>query len=178
MTGARIAPYARMLLAALRGEQAELAVLLAAAISTAEAEGAGIAATVAHWTAGLSHNGLGRYDEAFAAARQAAEHRQPYLSPWALPELIEAAARTGHTQAAAGALADLAATTQAGGTDYGLGIEARSRALVSDGSIAEECYREAGDRLGRTRLRPDTARAHLLYGEWLRRQRRHSPYSR
>jgi DNA-binding CsgD family transcriptional regulator len=172
VTGIRLAPYARMLLAALRGEEAELAVLITVAISTADAEGQGIAATVAHWMAGLSYNGLSRYDEAFAAARQAAEHRHPYLSPWALPELIEAAARTGHTQVAADALAELAATTQAGGTDYGLGIEARSRALVSEGPAAEECYREAVDRLGRTRLRPDTARAHLLYGEWLRRQRR------
>jgi DNA-binding CsgD family transcriptional regulator len=172
VTGIRIAPYARMFLAAFRGEQAELTGLMAAAISTAEAEGQGMAATVAHWMAALSCNGLGRYDEAFAAARQAAEHRHPYLSPWALPELVEAAARTSRAQAATGALAELAATTQAGGTDYGLGIEARTRALVSDGPAAEECYREAVDRLGRTRMRTETARAHLLYGEWLRRQRR------
>ena len=91
---------------------------------------------------------------------------------WALPELIEAAVRTGHAHLAGDALRQLAETTQAGGTDFGLGMEARSRALVSEGEAAEGCYREAIDRLARTQLRPELARAHLLYGEWLRRQGR------
>ena len=91
---------------------------------------------------------------------------------WALPELVEAAARTGKTEVAAGALEQLAETTQAGGTDFGLGLEARCRALLSGGAAADELYREAIDRLGRTRLRPELARAHLLYGEWLRREGR------
>jgi len=91
---------------------------------------------------------------------------------WALPELVEAAARTGNTEVAAGALERLAETTQAGGTDVGLGLEARCRALLSGGTAADELYREAIDRLGRTRLRPELARAHLLYGEWLRRRGR------
>ena len=91
---------------------------------------------------------------------------------WALPELVEAAARTGNTEVAAGALEQLAETTQAGGTDFGLGLEARCRALLSGGTAADELYREAIDRLGRTRLRPELARAHLLYGEWLRREGR------
>jgi DNA-binding CsgD family transcriptional regulator len=91
---------------------------------------------------------------------------------WAWVELIEAAARTGNTSAASAALERLADRTLAGGTDFGLGVEARSRALVSHGPAAENCYREAIDRLGRTRLRPDLARAHLLYGEWLRREKR------
>ncbi|HEX6452331.1 MAG TPA: AAA family ATPase [Trebonia sp.] len=170
-TGTRIAPFVRMLLAALRGDEAEFTPLMAASIATA-AEGQGLAATTAGWYAGLLYNGLGRYDEAFAAAGEAREHSHLLNAMWGLPELIEAAARTGHTQAAAGALADLAATTQAAGTDYGLGIEARSRALLSDSETAETLYQEAIDRLGRTRLRPELARAHLLYGEWLRRQRR------
>jgi DNA-binding CsgD family transcriptional regulator len=89
-----------------------------------------------------------------------------------LPELIEAAARLGNTSVASGALDRLVERTQAGGTDFGLGLEARSRALVSQGQAAEGWYREAIDRLGRTRLRPDLARAHLLYGEWLRREKR------
>jgi DNA-binding CsgD family transcriptional regulator len=93
---------------------------------------------------------------------------------WALPELIEAAARTGDTGIAGDALTRLAQFTQAGGTDFGLGVEARCRALLSDGEAAESLYREAIDRLGRTRLRPELARAHLLYGEWLRRERRPS----
>jgi DNA-binding CsgD family transcriptional regulator len=93
---------------------------------------------------------------------------------WALPELIEAAARTGDTGIAGDALTRLAQFTQAGGTDFGLGVEARCRALLSDGEAAESLYRETIDRLGRTRLRPELARAHLLYGEWLRRERRQS----
>ena len=88
---------------------------------------------------------------------------------WALPELIEAAVRSGNSQIAAAALDRLAEAAQAGGTDYALGIEARSRALLSGGAATDGLYREAIARLGRTRLRPELARAHLLYGEWLRR---------
>src|SRR5260370_25219900 len=87
---------------------------------------------------------------------------------WALPELIEAAARSGKTDLARQALDRLAAFTRAGGTDFGLGIQARCRALVSQGETAEGLYREAIDRLGRTPLRPELAPAPLLYGEWLR----------
>lgn len=108
-----------------------------------------------------------------AAARQASEDTPGlYVSMWALPELIEAASRSGNDQVADDALSLLAETTQASGTDFGLGIEARSRALVSQGHAAETGYREAIDRLGRTQLRPELARAHLLYGEWLRRSNR------
>jgi DNA-binding CsgD family transcriptional regulator len=89
---------------------------------------------------------------------------------WALPELVEAAARGGDTELARDALARLAATTQPSGTDFALGIEARCQAVLSDGMTADELYREAIDRLGRTRLRPELARAHLLCGEWLRRE--------
>jgi DNA-binding CsgD family transcriptional regulator len=91
---------------------------------------------------------------------------------WALVELVEAAQRGGHTELAHGALEQLAETTQPCGTDWALGIEARSRALLIDGAAAEELYREAIDRLSRTRLRPELARAHLLHGEWLRREGR------
>jgi len=118
------------------------------------------------------YNGLGRYEEALAAARQAAGHRLVNLSMWALPELVEAAARTGNTQLASDTLDQLSDWTQASGTDWGLGVEARSRALLSDGEQADCLYREAITRLGSTRMLPDLARAHLLYGEWLRRQRR------
>ena len=108
-----------------------------------------------------------------AAARQASEDTSAlYISMWALPELIEAAARTGDTGIAGDALTRLAQFTQAGGTDFSLGVEARCRALLSDGEAEESLYREAIDRLGRTRLRPELARAHLLYGEWLRRENR------
>src|SRR5437899_2935498 len=93
-------------------------------------------------------------------------------SAWALPELIEAATRTGNTQLALEALEQLAEATSAGATDWGLGIHARSRALLGEGKAAEGSYREAIDRLSRTRLRPELARAHLVYGEWLRRANR------
>jgi DNA-binding CsgD family transcriptional regulator len=128
--------------------------------------------TFAHWVAAVLYNGLGRCEEALAAARQASEHEHVYVSIWALPELIEAAVRTGNTRIAGDALDLLAEKTRAGGTDLGLGIEARTRALLREDEAAEGHYREGIDRLGRTRHRPELARAHLLYGEWLRRQRR------
>ena len=94
------------------------------------------------------------------------------MSVWALPELVEAATRAGDAELARDALERLAETTQPAGTDFALGIEARCRALLSDGAAADDLYREAIERLGRTRLRPELARAHLLYGEWLRREGR------
>ena len=91
---------------------------------------------------------------------------------WAAVELIEAAARNGNSELAVGTCRRLAEMTSASGTDWALGIEARSRALLSGGDTAERLYLESIDRLGRTRIRADLARAHLLYGEWLRRERR------
>jgi DNA-binding CsgD family transcriptional regulator len=172
VTASGIAPYTHLFLASLQGNQAELKALIAVANAKAAAGGQGVAATYAQWTAAISHNGLGEYAEAFAAARQASGHGHPYVSIWALPELIEAAMRTGDRQTAADALERLAARTQASGTDFGLGLEARCRALVSDGPPAGDLYRKAIDRLSGTPLRPELARAHLLYGEWLRREGR------
>jgi DNA-binding CsgD family transcriptional regulator len=173
VTGSRAAPFTAMMLASLRGSQGEAAPLIEGTIAAATAGGQGIAVAYAHWAAAILANGLGRYADALAAARQASEDTSTlYISMWALPELIEAAARTGDTSIAGHALTRLAQFTRAGGTDFGLGVEARSRALVSAGETAENLYREAIDRLGRTRLRPELARAHLLYGEWLRRENR------
>jgi DNA-binding CsgD family transcriptional regulator len=171
-TGSRIVHYAAMFLAALRGNKGEAVRLIDATVASAEAAGQGGAATYANWVTAILRNGLGRYADALAAAERAAQDAHLHVSLWAVPELIEAAARTGATHVVSGALERLAETTQAGATDFGLGLEARCRALVSQGQAAEGCYREAIDRLGRTRLRPDLARAHLLYGEWLRRQGR------
>ena len=110
-----------------------------------------------------SYNGLARYDEAAAAARQlAANDIDPYPQMWALPELVEAAARAGETDVARTALDRLVEMTRPAGTDWGLGTEVRSRALLSDGENAELLYREAIERFGRTGLRPELARAHLL----------------
>jgi DNA-binding CsgD family transcriptional regulator len=171
-TRSPLAPVTAMMLAAFRGREAEVASLTQTTVARATSRGQGISVTVAHWVTAVLYNGLGRYEEALAAARQANEHRHVYVSTWAFPELIEAAARTGNPRIADDALGLLAATTQASGTDLGLGIEARSRALMAAGKAAEGYYREAIDRLGHTRRRPDLARAHLLYGEWLRRERR------
>jgi DNA-binding CsgD family transcriptional regulator len=88
--------------------------------------------------------------------------------------VAEAAARCGRAEIAAAAVDALAEVTSASGTDWARGVEARCRALVSEGHVAEDLFRESIERLGRTRLRPDLARAHLLYGEWLRRERRHT----
>jgi DNA-binding CsgD family transcriptional regulator len=170
VTGARIAPFAPMLMASLRGDSAEATPLIDATIAEAAAGGQGVAATYAHWAAAILNNGLGHYTAALAAAQYASQETPAlYVCMWALPELVEAAARCGNVPLAAEAVARLAETTRPGGTNFGLGVEARSRALVSDGAAAEGLYREAIGRLGRTQLRPELARAHLLYGEWLRR---------
>jgi DNA-binding CsgD family transcriptional regulator len=171
VTGSRLAPYAAMFLAAMRGNQAGLTSLGEATIAAAEAGGQGAAVTYAHWVAAILHNGFGRYADAFAAAGQARTGHL-YISMWALPELIEAAVRTSNTEVAAGALERLVESTSVSGTDWALGVEARSRARLSEGETADRLYREAIKRLGRTRMRAELARAHLLYGEWLRRENR------
>jgi DNA-binding CsgD family transcriptional regulator len=171
-TGSRIPPFPAMFLAALRGRQAELTPLTAAVKAAAEAHGQGAAVTNVDWSVAILENGLGRYADARAAAGQARDDSHLFVSTWALPELVEAAVRTGGTEVAAAALEQLAERTQAGGTDFGLGLEARCRALVSQGQAAEACYREAIERLSRAGMRTELARAHLLYGEWLRREDR------
>jgi hypothetical protein len=154
-----------MMLASLRGDQAEAAPLIEAAIVRAAAGGQGFAVAYAHWVAAILANGLGRYEEALAAARHVSgDTFTLHISMWALPELVEAAVRRGNTEVAAGALERLAETTQAGGTNFGLGLEARCRALLSGGAAADELYREAIDRLSRTQLGPELARAYCCTG--------------
>jgi DNA-binding CsgD family transcriptional regulator len=135
--------------------------------------GEGEALSFVQWAAAVLCNSLGRYEEALAAAQRASEDSPTArFASWALVELIEAAVRSAVPERAADAFQRLSGITRACGTDWALGAEARSRALVSDGAAAENLYREAIDRFGRTRLRVDLARARLVYGEWLRRQRR------
>jgi DNA-binding CsgD family transcriptional regulator len=173
VTGSGIAPYTTLRLLALQGREAEASALIASMIEQATAGGQGLAATSAYWAAAVLYNGLAHYPEAAAAARQATSNTfEPWISMWALPELVEAAARGGDVELARDAAERLAVTTRSSGTDWALGIEARCRALLSDGATADGLYREAIDRLSRTRLRPELARAHLLYGEWLRREGR------
>jgi DNA-binding CsgD family transcriptional regulator len=172
-TGSPIAPYTLLRLLALQGREAEAAAQIESTIEAAEASGQGMAAAWAQWAAAVLYNGLGRYQEAATAARYVtSDALNPWMCMWGLPELVEAAARSGDAELARDALERLAETTKPAGSDAALGIEARCRALVSDSTTADELYREAIDRLGRTRLRPELARAHLLYGEWLRRERR------
>jgi DNA-binding CsgD family transcriptional regulator len=170
VTSARAAPFTSMLLGALRGNETDVLPLIDGTIAAAEAGGQGIAVAYGHWAEAVLYNGLGRHAEALTAARLAAEDTYAlHISMWALPELVEAAVRTGEIEVAADALDRLAEFTRACGTDFGLGILARSQAL-STGSGA--LYREAIDRLGQTQLRPELARAHLVYGEWLHQQNR------
>jgi DNA-binding CsgD family transcriptional regulator len=172
-TGTRFARYGAMLLAGYRGIEAEAAPLIEAGIAGALAAGHGGGVQWSQWVSGILYNGLGRYETALAQAQQASEQSpELYTRMWALPELIEAASRTGQTQLAADALARLAEVTSVAQTDWGQGIYARSRALLSNGGDAEGWYRRAVDRLSRTALRTELARVHLLYGEWLRRESR------
>jgi DNA-binding CsgD family transcriptional regulator/tetratricopeptide (TPR) repeat protein len=172
-TGTRIAPYGALLLAALRGREAEATQLIEATIRDATAGGEGLAVQYAHWTTAVLYNGIGRYEEALAAAQRASDDiPELFLSAWALTELIVASTRTRKEGLATHALERLAESTSAADADWGLGILARSRALLSDGEAAESSYREAIDRLSRSRLRPELARSHLHYGEWLRRENR------
>jgi DNA-binding CsgD family transcriptional regulator len=172
-TGIRIAPYGAMLLAALRGREADGSELLEPAINDAAAVGQGFGVQWGEFVTAILCNGLGRYEQALAAARRASDDTpQLFISSWALAELIEAASRSGEPELGAGALERLTEDARAAGTDWGSGVAARSRALLCEGGEAERLYREAIERLGRTRLRPELARAHLLYGEWLRREHR------
>jgi DNA-binding CsgD family transcriptional regulator len=172
-TGARVAPYGALVLAGLQGREAEAATVIDATIDEATAGGQGTAVQYARWARSVLLNGLGRYQEALTVAQDASDDTpELFVSAWALGELIEAAARSEDMARARGALDRLAEATRAAETDWGLGIAARSRALLSEGDTAERLYQEAIERLGRTRLRPELARAHLLYGEWLRREGR------
>ncbi|HEV2258750.1 MAG TPA: LuxR family transcriptional regulator [Streptosporangiaceae bacterium] len=167
-TGSHFAPYALLRVQALQGREAEAS----AAIEHAAAGGPS-AALYAQWAAAVLYNGLARYQEAAASARQATSNTFEYwVSVWALPELVEAAVRAGEVELARDALGRLAETTQPAGTDFALGLEARSRALVTSGDRADLLYRSAIERLGRSEIPPELARAHLLYGEWLRRANR------
>jgi DNA-binding CsgD family transcriptional regulator len=172
VTGSHLAPYGALGLAAWRGREAVASELIEAAMTEVVRRGEGLGLGLIDWTSAVLYNGVGRYGDALAAAQQAGEHPEELPFAWGLVEFIEAATRSGKAVRAADALKRLTQTTRASGTDWALGIEARSRALLSDGEAAESLYREAIERLGRTRVRVALARAHLLYGEWLRRERR------
>jgi DNA-binding CsgD family transcriptional regulator len=169
-TGNPILPYSALRLMSMRGRETEIAPLIAATIQGSAATGFGMGTTAAQWAAAVLYNGLARYPEAMHAAQATAHLSEPWLSTWLLPELVEAASRAGEPGLAQDALDRLIEATQPFSTDFASGIEARTRALVLDGPDADDLYREAVERLSRTKLRPELARAHLLYGEWLRRR--------
>jgi DNA-binding CsgD family transcriptional regulator/Tfp pilus assembly protein PilF len=172
-TGISLAPYAALVVAARRGRHGEAAALIEATTKEVSERGEGRAIAFADWSCALLNNGLGNYQEAMTAAQRAIDSPELGNIPrLALVELIEAAARSGRSDIAADGLSRLAIATSASDTDWALGVEARSRALLTEGEAAERLYREAIERLGRTRIRTELARAHLLYGEWLRRERR------
>jgi DNA-binding CsgD family transcriptional regulator len=164
--------YSSLVLAAWRGREAPAARLIELGIRDATPRGEGRGLSWVDYATALLRNGLGDYDAAFAAADAACAHDDLGLVAWAMVELVEAAARSERLDAAATTVERLAERTRASGTDWALGIEARSRALLSDGPTADALYQEAVDRLGRSRIAVHLARAHLVYGEWLRRQQR------
>ncbi|MHB8693613.1 MAG: helix-turn-helix transcriptional regulator [Solirubrobacteraceae bacterium] len=174
VTGASLAPYVGLAHVAFHGREAEAAQLIEATTQELVRRGEGKAGlTFVHWVTAVLHNGLGQYEEALTAAQHAAEDTHAsWWRNWGSVELIEAAARSGKADLAVDALAQLSQATGASRTDWALGVEARSRGLLTDGEAAEPLYREAIQRLERTRVRVELARAHLLYGEWLRRERR------
>ena len=172
-TGTEPLVFGRVSLAGYRGIEVEAVVVFEATVPAAVARGSeGVVLTFSEHARAVLYNGLGRYEAALAPAQNAGNRDELLLSVWSLPELVEAATRSGQSDVANAAIESLSERTRAAGTELALGIEARSRALLSDGAAAERRYREAIDRLGRTRLALELARAHLLYGEWLRRDKR------
>jgi DNA-binding CsgD family transcriptional regulator len=172
-TDGRNVPYAAVALAAFRGREPDASRLIATSTEDFVARGEGMGVTLGQWASAMLNNGLARYDAALAAAEQAAEDpRELWFSTWTVVELVEAAARSGRADHGADALQVLTESTDASKTPWALGVQARSRALLSDNDAAEPLYLEALDRLQPTRLRVDLARTQLVYGEWLRRERR------
>ena len=171
--GGDMAPYGALVLACYRGQPKSADPLTSRTIAEATERGEGIGVTMAHWADSLLNNGLGDYDRALTAAKQAAAY-EPDLKmlDWPVVELIEAAVRAGDVETAHTAYERLSNKASVTRTHWALGLEARSHALLSQGDEAESRYREAIDYLGQSLQRTDLARAHLLYGEFLRRERR------
>jgi DNA-binding CsgD family transcriptional regulator len=171
-TGHPPVTYAALMLAAWQGREREASELIQATVQEATGLGTGRLAGMAGWASAVLDNSLGRYDAARDAARRVFEHDHLSLGHLIMPELAEAAARTGELTLVQAALDWLSERTRVTPTEWVLGIEAGVRALLSDGQTADRYYRESVERLGRTRVRAQLARSHLLYGEWLRRQGR------
>ncbi len=173
VTGNRLPPYGALALAARQGREVEALALMRTAREELVPRCEGMGLTLVDHAEAVLHNGLGQYSMAMAAATRGAQHPQELgFASWCLVELVEAAVRSGETAVAEGALERLSWSTRPSGTDWAIGVEARCRALVDQDGNAEDRYQEAIHHLGHSRLRLDLARAHLLYGEWLRREGR------
>ena len=169
----KLTPYAAIGLAAFRGHEEYAAQLISDSMRDVRARGEGIGVSLTNWAQALLYNGLSRYSEALAAAREAAAFPAEIgVSNWGLVELVEAAVRAGDRPTAVTAFEQLSEMTRASGTDWALGVAARSEAQLQEGKVAEDLYREAIDRLERANVRAELVRAWLLYGEWLRREGR------
>jgi DNA-binding CsgD family transcriptional regulator len=172
-TGSPLVRRTGIALASWHGHDAEARALTEARRQEVVSRGEGLWLTANDWGTAVLYNGLGRYDDALAVLERAAEDPDGTgLSLWVASEFVEAAVRSGQTQRAAGPLARLTAIAEAYGTDWALGLHAARAAMLAQGDEAERLYREAIERLSRTRIRVAVARAHLLYGEWLRRENR------
>ncbi|MDT5201097.1 MAG: hypothetical protein QOH34_2619, partial [Mycobacterium sp.] len=172
-TGGALPPYVSLAIAAFRGQEDEASALAETNMRDALRRGEGLGLNFVPWAMAVLYNGLARYQDALAAAQRSSEDPDEHVWPvLATIELIEAATRSGVPEQASAALERLSHSTRASGTEWALGMEAYARALLSDGETAEHLYREALDRLGGTRVRWALARAHLVYGEWLRRENR------
>ena len=170
--GGTLAPYGKVGLAALRGQEAETVDLIGRTRTEVTRRGEGIGVSVVDWAEAVLYNGLARYEDARSAALRVVDRQDLNPSMWVMPEVIEASVRAGTPELAAHTHRRLVDMTRVSGTDWALGLAARSEALLVENQGAEELYVYAIERLGRTRIRADLARAHLLYGEWLRRERR------
>jgi DNA-binding CsgD family transcriptional regulator len=171
-TGSRRISIPKLILAAWKGDQERASNLIDEAQRDAIARGEGFVLTFGEHARAVLHNALGHYETALDNAQRASAQDELHAAAWSLPELVEAAVRSGKPELAADALERLRPLTQVAGTEWALGIEARCAALLSDDAIAEGLYRQAIDHLGHCRVAIDLARAHLLYGEWLRRRGR------
>ena len=166
------APYGALILGAWQGRSSETRQLIGVTLGEVGARGEGIGVAICEYARAVLCNGCGEWEEALLAARSASEQREVVAENWGLSELIEPATRTGRTDLARDALDRLRSKASASRTAWALGVAARSEALLSEGDRADTWFREAIERLGGTRVRAELARAHLLYGEWLRRENR------
>ena len=173
-TGNTPLPYVSLMLMAWRGRRGEAVASIERDIRDAAGRGEGRAIGLAEYAAAVLYNGLGEYESAFAAAQRACEDDDLGFLGWALGELVEAGVRSGRDDIASEALRRLEERTRVSATNWALGAGARSRALLEAGRAAEELYRQAIERLARSRMAVHLARAHLVYGEWLRREKRRS----